>query len=289
MAFTPRTISVIYDEIIAEKEAQTALNALQPAIDDAQTLLSDLTSTSKVAIWRLWAWITAVAINIHENIFALFEQEINARAAAVPTGTPIWYYETGLLFQYGDALTWNGAQYVYATITPANRVVDLLAVVDLGFQVRFKAAKFVAGVPTALSGAELSAFEGYILKIKFAGTATSVTSGPADDLKLDYFIKYDPLVLAPDGSLLENPAIFPVIDAINNYSSGLPFNGRLSLMQLTDAVQNASGVLDVTLNSAFAKFGALPYTPINKEYIPDAGYLTLDLGASVITYNTINV
>ena len=51
-----RTIGEIYDLLVAEKNNQPTLAALQPAIDDEQTLLSDLTSASKVAIWRLWLY-----------------------------------------------------------------------------------------------------------------------------------------------------------------------------------------------------------------------------------------
>lgn len=285
-----RSIGEIYDEIIAEKNNNTVLNGLQPNIDDSQTLLDDLSTTSKVAIWRLWAFVIAVAINIHENVWDLFRAEIEARAEEVPTGTPLWYHNEALKFQYGYSLEWNGVQYEYSTIDEGAKIVKLVAVVDAGFQVRIKAAKLDGtGNPEALSAAELSAFQGYIRNIKFAGTATSTTSGVADDLKVDYFIKYDPLVLAPDGSLLTDPSIFPVVDAINGYAEGLPFNGVLSLASLTDAVQAASGVLDVTLNSAEAKFGALTYSAINKEYTPDAGYLKLDELNSVITYNTFNV
>lgn len=285
-----RTIQVIYDSIIAEKQNQTALNALQPAIDDSQTLLNDLTTTSKVAIWRLWAWLTAVAINVHENVWDLFKAEVEARALQLPTGTGLWYHAQILLYQHGDALGWTGTQYGYDPITPANRVIDTAAVIDAGFQVRIKLAKFdLAGDPEALSAAELSGAQGYINQIKFAGTATSVTSAAADDLKVNYFIKYDPLILAPDGSLISDPSAFPVIDAIKAKVKGLPFNGVLSLMQLTDSVQAASGVLDATLNSAEAKFGALPYAAINKEYLPDAGYLALDEVTSTFTYNIISV
>lgn len=285
-----RSISEIYDEIITEKETMASLSGLLPAPDDSQTFLQDLSSTSKVAIWRLWAWVTAVAINIHEKIFDLHKAEIEARALEIPTGTAIWYHEQALKFQFGDSLTWNGVAYVYPTITPANQIVKLVAVVDLSFLVRIKAAKLDGGGnPIPLTAPELSAFEGYIIQIKFAGTSTIVTSSVADDLQVDYFIKYDPLVMAPDGSLLDDPATFPVKDAINAYASSLPFNGKLTLMELTDAVQLAEGVVDVTLNTASAKFGALPYVAINKEYTPDAGYLVLDEGTSVFTYNTINV
>jgi hypothetical protein len=285
-----RTIQEIYDSIIAEKEAQTELNALQPAIDDSQTLLADLTTTSKVAIWRLWAWTVAVAVNVHENIFDLFQAEIETRAEEIPTGTSIWYYNEVLKFQFGDVLVWSGTQYNYDPIITNNRIIDVAAIVDNGFQVRVKVAKFdVLGDPEALSVAELSAAQGYFNQIKFAGTPSTMTSSDGDDIKLDYFIKYNALVLSPIGESLASPGTFPVLEAIKVKIKGLPFNGVLSLMELTDSIQLVEGVLDVTLNSAEAKFGALPYTLINKQYTPDAGYLILDEINSVFNYNISNV
>lgn len=284
-----RSILTIYDSIIAEKQNMTSLNALQPSIDNSQNLLSDLTSSSKVAVWRLWAFITAVAINVFEVIHDQHVAWIENRAKQIPTGTTIWYHEQSLLFQFGDVLTWNGLQFVYDPITPANRIVSLASVVDQGFQNRIKAAKLSGGLPVALSVAELSAFQGYWNQKRFAGTAMLITSNDGDDLKTDYFIKYDALILAPDGSLLSNPAIFPVEDAIESYIQDLPFDGVLSLMKLTDSIQGASGVLDVTLNAANSKFGLQPYSLINKEYLPDAGYLVLDKTNSIFTYSTVNV
>ena len=290
MTFVARSITVILDEILTEKQNQTALNDLQPSIDDSQTLLDDLTSTSKVALWRLWAFIMAVAINIHEKIYELFEAEIELRATQVPSGTPIWLQVEGLKFQFGDSLEFNGIKFVYPVIDESKQVVKLLAIVDLGFFVRFKAAKLDgAGLAIPLSGSELTSFTGYIKQIRFAGTAVTITTDPGDDLRLDYFIRYDPLLLAADGSLLEDPSTFPVIDAINGKIQSLPFDGILSLMELTDAVQLATGVIDVTLNEAAAKFGILNFLVINKEYNPDAGYLVLDEPSSTFAYSTVNV
>lgn len=284
-----RSITEIYDSIIAEKQSMSSLNALQPAIDSSQNLLNDLTSSSKVAVWRLWAYITAVAINVFEIILDQQTAAIELRATQIPTGTTIWHHEQSLLFQFGDVLTWNGLQFVYTTITPANQIVKLASVINQGFQVRIKAAKLVAGLPVALSAPELSSFQGYWSQKRFAGTAMLITSTAGDDLFTDYFIKYDALVLDATGALLSNPAIFPVEDAIELYIRNLPFDGVLSLMEMTDAIQLADGVLDVTLNDAQAKFGALPYTSINKDYLPDAGYLILDKPSSTFTYNTFNV
>jgi len=193
------------------------------------------------------------------------------------------------MHQFGDVLAWNGLQYVYDPIIESNRIVSLASVVDQGFQIRIKAAKLSAGLPVPLSVAELSSFQGYWSQKRFAGTAMLITSTIGDDISTDYFVKYNALILAPDGSLLSNPLVFPVEDAIEFYIRNLPFDGVLSLMEMTDAVQSVSGVIDVTLNGSQAKFGLQPYAQINKEYLPDAGYLILDKPNSLFTYSTISV
>ena len=48
-----RTIQEIKAEIIAKKEAESALNGL--------------TSTSSTAIWRVWVDVFAIIINIHDS------------------------------------------------------------------------------------------------------------------------------------------------------------------------------------------------------------------------------
>jgi hypothetical protein len=180
-------------------------------------------------------------------------------------------------------------QFVYNPITPANRIVALASVIDQGFQVRVKTAKLDGGgLPIPLTAPELSSFLGYWSAKRFAGTSMLITSTIGDDIFVNYFIKYDALILDATGALLSNPAVFPVEDAIEFYIRNLPFDGVLSLAEMTDAIQAVNGVLDVTLNDAQAKFGALPYTSINKEYLPDAGYLILDKPSSTFTYSTFN-
>ena len=143
------------------------------------------------------------------------------------TGTARWYQQKALEFQYGDALTWNGAQYVYDPITEANQIVKRAAVVVSGGIVRVKVAKLdVDGVtPIPLTAPELVSFTAYMEQIAFAGINVLVISTDADDMTVLANIYYDPLVLTPTGESIENPGVFPAEDAINGYLSNLPFNG----------------------------------------------------------------
>ncbi|MEI2758961.1 MAG: hypothetical protein V9G42_05940 [Bacteroidia bacterium] len=273
-----RTVSEIYQQLVSEKNTQPHINSLTPVIDDEQTLLSDLTTPSKVAVWRLIFYIVAVALWIHETLWDLMKKQLEDIAAYSRPGTALWYQQEAFKFQFGDSLVWNPTtlKYEYAVIDATKQIIKRCAVVEGGGFVRIKVAKLVSGVLTPLTSAELAAFDAYINDIKFAGTDTICSSFLPDLLKLAYKIYYNPLVLAADGSQLSNPAVFPVEDAINNFISNLPFNGVFELSELVDAIQAASGVEDVIQISAEAKYGLLAYNAIVERYLPNAGYLIVD-------------
>jgi hypothetical protein len=272
-----RTITEIYDALISEKENLDALSGLVPAPDNHQTFLQDLTSTSKVAIWRLFLWIVAVAIWAHETLFDRYEAKIIDLKYKLITHTPLWWQQRALEFQFGYTLTWNGAQFVYTTIDEVAKIVKRSAVVVSQGVVRIKVAKLDGGgLPVPLSGPELTAFTAFANEQAPAGINVIVISADADLLKLGYLVYYDPLVLAPDGSLLTSPAVFPVEDAINGYIQNLPFNGVLNLTALTDAIQQALGVVDPVIQSAQAKYGLTAYVDVVDNYTSYAGHMKVD-------------
>jgi hypothetical protein len=106
-----RPIAEIYDGIIESKENRTELEGLLPDNETSTQLLEDLNSDSKVAIWRLWAWITASVMHIHETLWDLFKVEVEAIVAAAPAGTPAWYHKKVLEYQHEDELVYEGICY----------------------------------------------------------------------------------------------------------------------------------------------------------------------------------
>lgn len=271
-----RTILEIYDEMIAEKQTLDALNGLLPEMDSSTNLLTNLTTGSKVAAWRLLFFVVSVSIWVHEKLFDKHVAEIEARANELITGVPLWYRDQCFLFQYGYALTWNGKKYQYLTVDDAAQIIERAAVIEAGGQVRIKVAKLVSDLPAPLSSDELDAFKIYMNQIKFAGTNIAIISREADLLKISFDIFYNPLVMNAAGELITDPSIKPVENAINNYIQNLPFNGVLNLTKLTDAVQLAEGVIDPILTTASAKYGALSYTAINRVYNAYAGHMKID-------------
>lgn len=271
-----RTEFEIYDGLIAEKNAEPTLSGLQPTIDTAQTLLLDLQSPSRVADWRLFFWIFSVAAATLEGLFDLFKADVDAKIKSAIVGSPLWYQSICFNFQLGDSLVYIDNKYQYVTIDPSLQIIKRAAVIDSAPLVVIKVAKVVAGTMAKLSAPEKSAFTAYINKVKVAGTQTVIISDDPDLFKVAATVYYDPLVMAPDGSLLSDPSIFPVQDAINGYISALEFNGDLVLNKLIDAMQVAQGVINPVITAAEAKYGAFTYTPFTVKYNAYAGYLVID-------------
>lgn len=267
-----RTIATIYGEIVADKDGQTSIASLSPTADTEQTLLAALNSTSKVAIWRLWAYIVAVAIHVHELVFDIFKAEVQAVADAAYTGTAIWYQATVLAYQHGDTLDWDASvgKYKYATINPANQVVKRCAVVEGADSIlTFKLAKLSGSTPVALSGPEQTGVASYINKVRFAGTRYVIISGNGDILKITGNIYHDGAI---------DPATMRtnVEAAILAYIGNLPFNGEFLISALEDAIQKVEGVQDVYLTNVSTKtIPANAYVGVSRRSGPYYGYFVI--------------
>ncbi len=272
-----RSITEIYDSMIAEKQNMATLQQLQPHIDNHQTLLNDLTSQSKVAVWRLFYFTIAVAIWSVEKLFDLHKEEVQELIQSAIPGTKEWYRQQALLFQYGDNLIWQDNKFKYPENHPDKQVVKHAAVVEQNGIVIIKTAtENNTGERIPLDTLQFSAFQSYMKKIKFAGTKINFINDLPDKLQIYYRVYYDPLVMQPDGSLIDNPNTKPVEEAILNYIKNLPFNGRLNITALTDVIQKAEGVIDPVFEQAHAQYGTYPYQPIIDNYTAHAGYMKID-------------
>lgn len=282
-----RSIQEIYNELSAEKDSMSRLKALQPNADKAQTLLSDITSASKVADWRLWLWLMAFAVHIHEGYLDLFRKEIDAKVAGAKAHTLRWYFTQALRFQLGYALTYNTEleKYEYATADESAQIVKRAATEESQGRVIVK----VADASGPITGSDLTAFVAYMNTIKDAGTDLLIVSTVADDFKVDLEVFYDPLVLNPDGSLILDSNRKPVEEQISAYIAALDFNGAFNKNKFIDALQAAEGVIDPDLNTLEIKSNIAAYAAVDVEYLTYSGHYAWDDANSVITYTPKNV
>ncbi|MCK6648721.1 MAG: hypothetical protein L6Q66_03605 [Bacteroidia bacterium] len=286
-----RTITYWYDVMDAERQTMASLSSLEPNINTAQSLLSDVKTTSKVARWRLWFWCVAALAYAIDVLFDQTKSELETIAANSRYGTLPWYVSISKEYQAGYSLNWSGTRFEYLAIDDAAKIVKRAAAVEIATStisiVNLKVAKLSGTTPAALSAAEKSAFAAYIAQVKPAGVAVNIISDNPDDLRLFLSIDYDPLVLTASGESIATPGVFPVEVAVNDYISNLPFNGSLELDDLIDAVQNAVGVVNAYVTNAEARYGANPFVTFTQSYSSNAGHLKIDVATplnSSITY-----
>jgi len=299
-----RTIQEIYNAIITEKETFTELNGLTPIPETTQTLLQDLQSKSKVAIWRLWGFVIAVAIWSHEQVFVKHKQEVELLLLNRTFGQLKWYETISRLFQLGYELVWNETdlRYEYSDTTSDDaidsKIIKQSAASEIdttvGKLIILKVAKGTVGSLAPLSTIERGSFDAYIDRVKPAGTNISIVSDVADDLRVSITITYDPLVIGVDGGtpergfLISDSSVYPIEDALENYIQQIGFDGFFRVMDMVDVIQAVNGVLNVAVQKASARYGALEYTDIIKvseqKYNANAGYLSLASGHGVDEY-----
>ncbi len=256
-----RTIAQIKAAIIATK--------------NADPVLSGLSSSSAVAEWNLWTDIVALCQWTLENLFDIHTQEVNNLLSAMKAHTLQWYINKAKAFQFGDPLP-DGSDS-YATINTNKQIVSYAAAAEVNNGLRIKVASSNGNGLQALNSNQLSALSGYMGLVKDAGVRLYITSAAADRLQANLSIYYDPLVLDSMGRRLDGSGNTPVQDAIALYLNALPFNGLLVLNYFAEAIQHVPGVLICKVNALNATYGGLPMQVITYQYLPDSGYLALDL------------
>lgn len=283
-----RSIKEHYDLIIASKESKNTLGEFAPEGDSADQFIADVNSGSFTAIWRRLVWVFAVHSWLMDVLFDAHKREIDLALKNQIFGNRQWYKSISLEFQYGYQLEWNGSRYIYTdTTSPAAidaKIIKRCAVVPNQGQLQLKVAKLTGETPTKLSAPEKDAYFDYMSDLAYPSENIVVISEDADELRFELDVFYDPQVMANDGSLLADPSVFPVKNAVTAYIQDLDFNGTMYESKMIDQVQQAEGVLDYKLNAIEAKYGNLAYAPINRLYVPFAGHMVIDEANTTINY-----
>lgn len=269
-----RSIDTIYADLVAKKEADSNLDALS--------------STSKVAIWRLWLYIVAYACHVMELTFDKHYSEVSEIITELKPHTMRWYRQKALAFQYGFDLIDGTDVFDNGSATSeqieASKIVKYAAITEATTESRLIlkiATEDGDGKLAPISSAQQGAFIPYIEEIKDAGVKVSIVNYLPDILRLELRIYYDPLVLSDTGvSIITGKK--PVEDALNEFMKELPFNGELVLNSLIDKLQQTEGVLIPHLVQAASKWinddGSTysHFENISVKKIPVSGYFEIE-------------
>lgn len=255
-----RKISVIQDQIIASKDAQDAL--------------TELDSPSQVAIWRVWTYIQAVAINLLEQVIDIYQLAFEAKLVKAGVGTAPWIRDRVLEFQSGDNVSYADGIISYETVDTTKQILTRCSVnQDSNRQIKIKVAK--SEPPVALSAAELLELQFYGLQIHFEGTQWVFVSGDADKLYILGTVYYNGQYAA---NIQAN-----VIAALENYcstlSSATDFDGTVLVSAIETVILQVPGVTDINITEIAARADATPWA--SRTVIYD-----LSAGTNLRTYTT---
>lgn len=256
------------------------------------TLGTLLTSTSKRAIYRLFTYIVAVAINALEQLIDIFTASVEDIATKAAPATSSWLQNQILKFQY-SATTPQVIQLVnyapaYPIVDETLRIISRCSVTtNLSSSVLIKVA--TGSTPAALSAPQLSALQSYVSQIGIAGVNYSVTSDTSDKLYVQanvyYLGQYSAVISAN------------VVAAIEAYLSAIPFNGQVKITDIEDAITGVEGVTDVVLVNVRARGNATAFSSgsflvqnqqtIGRLWATVAGYIVGETTASNTLTDTL--
>src|SRR5690348_4720476 len=111
-----RTISQIQQALLDQVAADSTLSSL-------------LTSTSNVAIWRLWTYVVAFCQWTIETLFDQHVAEVTNIIATQKPHTLQWYVTMAKQFQYGDSLVADSD--IYAVLDPSKQIISYAAATEV--------------------------------------------------------------------------------------------------------------------------------------------------------------
>ncbi len=251
------TTQEIFNKIVTEKEKYPEL--------------SELNSTSKTAIWRLWTFIFAYFSSLLRRLFEDLKQDISEKIAKSQIGTLRWWISELKKFQYGDILIFKNGKWRYAETNPEKQIIAQVAIEQQDQHLIIKAAKFNNAKKLAqLELSELQSFTAYVQQIKFPGTLVNIISTEADELKLNYRVYYNALV---DKNTIEAA----IEQAVMTFLQDLIFNAKLSITSLTDCIKDVAGVVNPVFVSGEARSALNDiYLAIEDYYTAASGYMRLE-------------
>jgi len=261
-----RTIEQIQNEMIAAKNNDPNLAALN--------------SPSATAIWRLWTYIVAVAINLHEQFLDQGILELEQIAREAIAGTADWLQQRVLEFQYSatnpQVITVVDGRASYSTIDESLRIITRASVKEqANGRVLVKVAKSDSPLEP-LNTDELNALIGYLDKVGFVGIPIDTISLNADRFRFEGEIFYS-------GEFVESTVKQNVIEAIENYLNNVSierFDGIVTRENVIDAIQAVPGVvgvdtLNVLMNGRAEQdpLGGVNNVNVVRQYETFAGYI----------------
>lgn len=230
-----RTLTEIYNEAVETRNKYLEL--------------TELTNDSKMSIINAFTWVTSAAIYSFETLLDVFMTDISTIFNSRINGTPAYYANAMLKWQFGDELVINdeGTSFSYAQEDTTKRIISHVSYQE-AYSEAYKDDVLILKVATGeadslsrLTDEQLIAARAYLNQIKFAGVKCNVISRKGDVLVPRVTVYYDGAVSKEE--------LYDAIDkSLIQFVNDMQFDSLLYAQKVIDAIQRTEHVTDVWIN-----------------------------------------
>lgn len=294
-----RTIAAIKAEIAETFIAQEQIRTIYQ-LDPNKTFDKQF---SPASLESVILYVVASCIWVLEKLFDKHREEVDAKIETLRPHTLRWYVSKTLEYMKGKDLIMEDGVVIadhYDLTGMSESDIEKKRIVKYAVATEDESAVYIKvakkgdyGLPTPLSteagNDELAGLRGYLQQIKDAGVTIKLLNDPADNMRVELVVLYDPYVITAtpeagakadrDGytaSRLLKEGKEVVKEAVTDVITKLPFNGEYRNSDLLAAVQRIEGVKVADIVSVeAAPGGSTAYTKVVGYRRPYSGYYAL--------------
>ena len=211
--------------------------------------LTELTNDSKMSIINAFTWVVAAAIYSFETLMDVFVVDIATTFNSRINGTPDYYANSMLKWQYGDSLIVdeNGTSFYYAQEDVTKRIITHVSYQEVHSE-EYKDDVLILKVATGdgnkmskLTDNQLIAARSYLNQIKFAGVKCNVVSRNGDVLVPRVTIYYD-------GGVSKEELYDAIDKSLTDFITSMKFDSLIYAQKVIDVLQKTPHVTDVYID-----------------------------------------
>lgn len=247
---------------------------------------------SMASLENIIFYVFAVAVWALEKLFDLHRADVDARIEQLEPHTLRWYVSKAKAYMQGQKLVTDCDYYDTANMSEqdiaAAKVVKYAVATESNTVVYIKVAREVDGNPAALTAGQLEGLTSYMNEIKDAGVSVQLRNEPADQMRIDLLIYYDPtlLIIDANGNGSQNGKD-PVRETTKQVIENLPFNGMFRKSDLMAALQALPCVEVADIKSVKVKpRNGAEWQTVEGYDRPFSGYYSID--ALTVDYQPYN-
>ena len=247
---------------------------------------------SMASLENIIFYVFAVAVWALEKLFDLHRADVDARIEQLEPHTLRWYVSKAKAYMQGQKLVTDCDYYdpegMPEQDIAAAKVVKYAVATESNTVVYIKVAREVDGNPAALTAGQLEGLTSYMNEIKDAGVSVQLRNEPADQMRIDLLIYYDPtlLIIDANGNGSQNGKD-PVRETTKQVIENLPFNGMFRKSDLMAALQALPCVEVADIKSVKVKpRNGAEWQTVEGYDRPFSGYYSID--ALTVDYQPYN-